>query len=211
MRTVEQFNSYCAGKSIAIVGDAESMIGLGNGEAIDAHDIVLRFSSSAYPPEAYWPDTGRKIDVWSCAINNIEPLRIGWERLWDRIDWILWAWVNANTMPVDPEFRAKVVQLPPMHIVNLSASIGNIWATNGLAAVAWFWSQVEYGSIDVYGFDFLETGCWSARGGNKWCGNGDHKAGVPDAEGNVRHDGAKEKAWVKANMARATKFHGVEF
>ena len=207
MRTTEEFNEYCRGKSIAIVGEAESMLGLGNGEAIDAHDVVVRFSRSAYPPEAYWPDTGRKIDVWSCAICCIETLRIGWERIWDRIDWILWAWVNANTMPIEDEFRAKVVKLPPMHIANLSASIGNQWATNGLAVLAWFWCETEYASIDVYGFDFLKTGCWSAHADTV---TGEHKSGRPDKEGNTRHDGAKEKAWVKANMARDTKFHGVE-
>lgn len=206
MHTVEEFNAYCAGQTIAVVGDAESMIGLGNGEAIDAHDIVIRFNC-AWPREVYYADTGRKTDVWCCAMFDIAALRQGFECLYGQIKFALWPWVNLNT--AIEELYPWLVRLPPMHIVNLSASIGDVWATNGLAVIAWLWTQTRYKSIDVYGMDFLQSGCWSSPQTLDWA-TGKYVGLFHGPESENRHDGVKEKVWVKSNMARHTVFHGVE-
>lgn len=62
------------GKTVAIVGPAHSIIGTGQGELIDSHDIVIRFSHAVHiqhPPE----DAGLKTDwiiVNGCVRRYIE-------------------------------------------------------------------------------------------------------------------------------------------
>ncbi len=71
----EEFLEYIKGKSIAVVGNAGTEIGTGNGEEIDAHDIVIRFNN--YPMEGYERDYGTKTDVWIRVGNNeVEPRNI---------------------------------------------------------------------------------------------------------------------------------------
>ena len=55
--------SQCHGRSVAIVGNAESIVGTGQGELIDSHDCVIRFSrvyAHRYPVK----DAGARTDVW---------------------------------------------------------------------------------------------------------------------------------------------------
>lgn len=63
---LETFAEKCTGKSVCIVGNAASIIGTGQGEFIDSHNTVIRFSHavhSPFPPE----DAGSKTDIWVFA------------------------------------------------------------------------------------------------------------------------------------------------
>ena len=203
--TLEEFNAYFKGKRVAVVGDAESMLGRGYGEAIDAHDVVVRFNS-AWPREAYVADTGSKVNVWCCAISFQDVIRQGYAILFDQLDFIVWPWMNTKTMP--EELEPVAVVLPPEFAYSLSVDIGKVVATSGLIFLAWLWSKTDYGSIDVYGFDFLQSGGWSQPKLIDWVA--DEFKGVRVIGGGERHDGQKERDWIKANPTRNTDFHGVK-
>lgn len=51
------------GKSIAIVGNSPSALGLNKGKEIDAHDIVIRFNN--YQTSGFEKDYGEKTDIWA--------------------------------------------------------------------------------------------------------------------------------------------------
>lgn len=71
----EEFIEYLKGKTIAVVGNAGTELGKGNGKEIDSHDIVIRFNN--YPLEGYEVDYGTKTDVWVRVGNNeVEPRSI---------------------------------------------------------------------------------------------------------------------------------------
>lgn len=55
-------------KSIAIVGNGPCEIGLGKGEEIDSHDVVIRFNN--FQIKGYETDYGKKTDIWCCNLNS---------------------------------------------------------------------------------------------------------------------------------------------
>lgn len=60
--TSSEFTDYIRGKRIAVVGNGKCELGLGKGEEIDNHDIVIRFNN--YQIEGREADYGTKTDVW---------------------------------------------------------------------------------------------------------------------------------------------------
>lgn len=54
-------------KAVALVGNAQSIFGKGDGEVIDGHDVVIRMNAG-YPKHLRRPeDTGYRTDVWASA------------------------------------------------------------------------------------------------------------------------------------------------
>ncbi|NPD75518.1 glycosyltransferase family 29 protein, partial [Oceanispirochaeta sp. M1] len=74
----KSFLKYIQGKSIAVVGNSPCHIGLGKGEEIDTHDIVIRFNNYTLSPQTE-NDYGSKVDVWGItpnieSINNLQQV-----------------------------------------------------------------------------------------------------------------------------------------
>ena len=59
----------------AVVGSGGTLSGSGSGEAIDAHDAVIRFNGA--PIESFAADVGRRTTVWVVAgMHLIQPARV---------------------------------------------------------------------------------------------------------------------------------------
>lgn len=72
-RNSVEIEELVKGKTIAIVGNAASEIGLGRGSEIDSHDIVLRFNEFEHR-ENLNVDYGSKVDIWITAFQAKSPL-----------------------------------------------------------------------------------------------------------------------------------------
>lgn len=57
------FADLLDGKRVALVGPAPSVVGSGNGEAIEAHDLVIRINRGHPVPSTLMADIGRRTDV----------------------------------------------------------------------------------------------------------------------------------------------------
>ncbi|MDA1190955.1 MAG: glycosyltransferase family 29 protein [Candidatus Poribacteria bacterium] len=65
----DEFATVVAGKTVAVVGSAETTVGLGLGDEIDAHDLVVRFNNafSRMPfPLELARDIGSRADILYC-------------------------------------------------------------------------------------------------------------------------------------------------
>ena len=65
------FRKLIEGKTVAIVGPAEYLMGSGYGNKIDEHDIVVRVNRGIELIDTYDSDIGRKCDIlYSCLIEK---------------------------------------------------------------------------------------------------------------------------------------------
>ena len=65
------FKSILNGKTVAIVGPAQYMTGLGLGKEIDSFDVVVRLNRSCESIRNYSKDIGSKTDIlYSCLIEK---------------------------------------------------------------------------------------------------------------------------------------------
>ena len=67
--TAEDLQIFCEKKSIAIVGNSESLCSKNLGSNIDDHDVVVRFNR-AMPRRNAKVTHGRRTDIWSAAMSN---------------------------------------------------------------------------------------------------------------------------------------------
>ncbi len=64
LKNLEKLQEFISNKSIAVVGNAPSEIGLKNGIEIDSHDIVIRFNNFS-TEKKYSEDYGVKTNIWA--------------------------------------------------------------------------------------------------------------------------------------------------
>ena len=74
MTKVNLFQDAFEGKSIAVIGNARSLLKKEHGELIDSHDIVVRFNDTIMTESA---SMGKKTDIFACSggCKSIDRLR----------------------------------------------------------------------------------------------------------------------------------------
>ena len=152
MKTLKEFNDYCDGKTIAVVGNA--VVEKLYGASIDACDIVLRFNE-AYPSKAQEPYIGSKSNVWSIMCQDLKAQKAFYETgIYDKIDYLVAAWWRYQVIP---EFVPKVVHLP---LENFCASVDQLGASPscGYLVLRYLMDASKYKKLVVAGFDFFESG-----------------------------------------------------
>lgn len=182
---VARFGAFVSGKSVALVANSPSLLGTGLGTEIDAHDVVIRFNSFVLEPA----DTGSKITVHA-AFHKFEfnldvPVEIRMllsakEELWResvrlRIRPGAQTWLGDNTL------RWPAVQLgligPHEHFKMPTAGFNLLRLLLHLGTTS---------RIDMYGFDFYESGMLRLQ----------TAAAIPHSPG---HDSQAEKEWIMAH------------
>lgn len=133
--------------SVAIVGNASSILKKNYGNEIDSHDIVIRFNKGF--PSA---DVGYKTDLLflACTLNEEElasygnPITIRRSKLS----------LNNTDFMVDAIDRISLRNSPTLEI--LSRGKTHCQASTGMIAIN-FALSCHPKSIDIYGFDFFRT------------------------------------------------------
>lgn len=182
---VHRFRSYLTGRSVALVANSPSLLGVGLGEQIDSHDVVIRFNSFALQPA----DTGSKINVHVAFHKydfnldvpvDVRILLSAKEDLW-RESIKARIRPGAQTWLGDGSLRWPAVQLglikpdDPYKLPTAGFNLLRLLLHLGVTS-----------SIDMYGFDFYESGMHRLQSA----------AAIPHSPG---HNSRAEKEWVMAH------------
>lgn len=167
-------------RSIALVGNARSMVGASHGAQIDASDIVVRINSAPIPSEL---SHGSRTDWHALAIRKSHSIasRINPQRsLWmshkrKRLDWATASSRGFYLFPLADFSRlAQELGAPP---------------TTGLMLIDLL-ERLPVGHVKLFGFDFFASRSLS---------------GSRTAE-QVPHDFDEELQWVQRLLARDERF-----
>lgn len=134
------------GKSVAVVGNANSLLSTTFGAEIDSHDTVIRFNKAAglLDPNRYKRSTGNKTDIW--VINNY----LWFAQLYNKYSHNVTCVVQIN----DFECPSDIVK----YTENIHRLINSLGArpSSGIRVL----DMLHYSDarqITVYGFDFKKT------------------------------------------------------
>ncbi len=136
-------------KSVALVGNARRMTE-GQGEEIDAHDIVVRMNGA---PGTGTSARGQRVD-WlasGIAIRNIEAQRYLWTggKTWQ----LPFAWAESGRLVMFPEAERE----------RMKAIIGARPSTGAMCV--WIVKDSMAARLDLYGFDFFASRSLSSERG----------------------------------------------
>lgn len=79
-RIIDEYATFVAGKTVALVGPAASLHGRGLGDLIDSHDLVVRLNLGCPVPEGQEPDLGTRTDVLYHVLFNARLARAAGQR-----------------------------------------------------------------------------------------------------------------------------------
>lgn len=146
------------GKTVALVGSAQSILDRDDGDAIDSHDVVIRMNLSI-PPRLPKAKIGKKTDVWCMAksFRSIETpsgvklvLFMKLTKYGDH-DWITVQRERANAIRWPQDLEDDVYQF-------VGAPPGT-----GIRLLYWLKKHANPSSVHVYGMD-----CWKTP--SSWSG-----------------------------------------
>lgn len=147
---VSYLRSYFEGKTIAIIGNAESILNFNFGSEIDQHDIVIRINNCDIkdPKSQGW-----KIDIWASSY----PLS---ERIIEdilKVNIILWMSPKLEKMPrYSLKLLKKTFLYPYKDWKKLYKKI-KARPTTGMMLVDFVTNRLNPLRISLYGFDFFKT------------------------------------------------------
>jgi hypothetical protein len=188
LMNLERFRSYLSGRSVALVANSPSLLGAGLGDEIDGHDVVLRFNSFALDPVHTGSRTSIHVAFHKYDFNldvevDVRILISAREDLW-RESLKLRVRPHAQTWLGDASLRWPSVQLglisadDPFKLPTAGFSMTRLLMHLGVCT-----------AIDLYGFDFYESGMHRLAEAVK----------IPHSGG---HNSAAEKAWVLDHALR---------
>ena len=169
MISKKEFDNYCTNKSIVVVGNSRKILEKENGEFIDSHDIVLRFNRGL--PEGYEKHIGTKTDIWAINGRKKETQKILHLKFQDR-KYTLWTFykigrlnptLKYNTYHIPLDFYFKTCQdlNPTVEIIKkdlfFKDNMKGKRPTSGCVALYYLIKNIQYKSITVTGFDFLQS------------------------------------------------------
>ncbi len=149
---------YTKNKSIAIVGNSPSGIGLKQGKEIDNHDIVIRFNN--YSLQGYEEDYGKQTDIWMrnggsdinrrSNVSDFGQVVLSVDYRHFELNESIVEFINENTNK-----GIIITGIPSESFFELYKTSRISWPTAGLII---FWYLKKYGlvkKIDLYGYSFL--------------------------------------------------------
>ena len=162
--SVQVLKNVLKGKTVAIVGNASSILGTEKGQEIDNHDIVIRFNKGFPSKDPIAMGTRTDLLFLACTLTNRElamfdaKYTIRRSKLCKNI-------CNFNIEPVDRKGLAQ--QRTKFVGINSKAQ-----PSTGFVAIN-FALSTECKSIDLYGFDFFKSPTYYNPIGYQTLHNGD--------------------------------------
>lgn len=155
------------GKTVAIVGNASSLLQKNQGAEIDSHDIVIRFNKG-FPSDAVGHRT--HLVFLACTITEGERLKYRHAYTIRRSNLCK----NYCNFEIHPTDRTRFAQLPCAAVQKRSP--GKLsQASTGFIAIQ-FALSCDCKSIDLYGFDFFKSDTYYNPTGYVTLHNGDKEA-----------------------------------
>ena len=167
--------------TIALVGNAQSLVSMAFGPAIDAADLVVRINRAPIPQAA---SHGSRTDVL-CLATSLD--RASLDRL--NPDMVLWLSHKRKRLPWIVASRPGFALPPVNDFQRLKAGLGAP-PTTGLLMMDLL-ARSPATRIDLYGFDFFASQSLSGR----------------RTAAQVPHDFAAERRFATALLARDPRFH----
>ena len=147
----EKFKEFFDNKSVAIIGNAQSLFEHELGNEIDSHDIVIRMNSGMIQKSV---SQGSKTTIWASSF----PLK---EKIVNdefNPEYIFWITPKLSVKPLySISFHKKMFMLPFNVWEELFKNLDETRPTTGLSIIYFLLEHCNTKNVDLYGFDFFET------------------------------------------------------
>lgn len=150
LRQLDGWKSIYAGKSVALVGNAQSIFDRQWGAEIEACDVVARFNFGFVQSEAH---QGRRTDVLLLGAKLAyasAQRRFGCSR-------IIWTSADRGRLRLDYLLHQQRLAFVPFQDLARLTGIVGARPSSGLIAVDLFLNRLETREVRLYGFDWKQT------------------------------------------------------
>lgn len=145
-----KFAAEVKGKTVAVVGNANSLFGRNLGPEIDQHDVIIRINRGFVRKPM---QQGSRTDI----VGTSRPIRTAQivERYRPkRVMWLFWRWWRLPTWTPEIWRKTEVIPLALWHDAYKKIK----WRpTSGFVMLNLLINHTEAKQISIYGFDFYET------------------------------------------------------
>lgn len=146
-----EFKNFFNNKSIAIVGNAQSLFDQSLGVEIDSHDIVIRMNSGIIKEPK---SQGNKTTIWASSF----PLKESEINEKFNPKYVFWITPKLSVKPIySISLHKKMFMLPFFIWENLYQKLNQTRPTTGLSIIYFVLEHCKTKKVDLYGFDFFET------------------------------------------------------
>ena len=147
----EKFKEFFNDKSVAIIGNAQSLFDHELGNEIDSHDIVIRMNSGMIQKSI---SQGSKTTIWASSF----PLKENVVNNEFNPKYIFWITPKLSVKPLySISFHKKMFMLPFNIWEELFKNLDETRPTTGLSIIYFLLEHCNPKNVDLYGFDFFET------------------------------------------------------
>jgi hypothetical protein len=145
----EKLKAMVHGKSVAIVGNAQSLFGKNLGSEIDAHDVVIRLNRGFIVDPS---QQGSRTDI----IGTARPLSLEQIQRYNPklVYWLFWRWWRLPTWNAETWEKTEVVPVSLWRKANKQLSKR---PTSGFVMVNTILDHTSSTRVNTFGFDFYET------------------------------------------------------
>lgn len=147
----DKFKEFFSNKSVAIVGNAQSLFEHELGKEIDSHDIVIRMNSGMIKEVK---SQGEKTTIWASSF----PLKEREVCESFNPKYVFWITPKLSVKPIySISFHKKMFMLPFPIWEELYQKLNKTRPTTGLSIIYFILKYCKPKNVDLYGFDFFET------------------------------------------------------
>ncbi|QKF67965.1 glycosyltransferase, family 29 [Arcobacter venerupis] len=147
----DKFKEFFNNKSIAIIGNAQSLFDQELGIEIDSHDIVIRMNSGMIKEPK---SQGNKTTIWASSF----PLKESEVNEKFNPKYVFWITPKLSVKPIYSIYLHKKMFMLPFSIwEELYQELNQIRPTTGLSIIYFILEHCNAQKVDLYGFDFFET------------------------------------------------------
>jgi hypothetical protein len=156
-----ELSKFLENKTIAYVAPSPHLKGLGMGEFIDSHDLVVRINQAYDMPEQDWVDYGRRTDIVVNCLNHLKRKALKKNMSFaNSLKFIICPMINMNSLPEVDAFletvEAKGHNVSDGYLLKIFEQVGTICNTgfNGIVTLL----NYNIKSIYVTGLTFFNMG-----------------------------------------------------
>lgn len=152
MGSLIALQELCEGKSIAIVGNAQSLLDMNLGEEIDSHDIVVRINQSVSSQKHILDRIGHKCDIYTASGTGMVPVRFHKTT----VPKLCFYMTTLNRDSALDYFHFFPEEM--WYTLQKELNAGkDIRPSTGLMTIYMILNATKFKSLNIYGFDFWET------------------------------------------------------